>query len=288
MAGGAIIAALITHKVVDEHELNTGRQALLAKQRAVVATVGAEWMPLRENLEKDVLEGARAKEFPGDVVTQEAKTLAFRSEPGLYLRMRMADATSPESIRRVAADAQRDGFAACLLRERNDLGLRGEIDGGAFAEQPWNLGKAYAATRILTDDWAADVKDADDDLRLKVFVQQYDKAIREEIPLAIDVVKRAQFFLLVLDEDVPEAAVYADGGPLTEEALQMVEHPARVFLFDRTSNKLLARLRRSGGGRFIQAGERAITDDETHDAMQRQTNNCMLANAVEASIRTAP
>ncbi len=285
VAGGAVILALIAHKVVDEHELNTGRQALLAKQRAVVATVGAEWLPLRENLETDVLDAAREKEWPGDVVTPEARSQAFRTQPGLYLRMRMADATTPESVRKVAADSNRDAFAACFLRERNELGLRGEVDGGAFAEQPWNLGRAYAATRILTDDWAADVKDADDDLRLKVFTQQYDKAIREEIPVAIDVVKRSQFFLLVLDEDTPDALPFADGGPLTEEALQMVEHTSRVFLYDRETNKLLARVRRAAGGHFIQAGERAITDDETMEAMQRQTNNCMLANAVEGALK---
>jgi hypothetical protein len=287
VAGGAVIAGLIAHKFVSDHELNAGRQALLAKQRSVVATLGAEWLPLRDNLEGDVLHSAATPldEYAGDDVQPEARSLAFRSEPGLYLRMRLADATSAESVHKVAVDAKRDAFAACLLREPNERGARGEMDGGAFAEQPWNLGQAYAATRILTDDWVGAVKDADDDLRLRVFVEQYDKAIREEIPLAIDVVKRAQFFLLVLDEDVPEAAAFADGGPLTEEALQLVEHPARVFLFDLKDNKAILRLRRSGGARFIQAGERQVTDDETRDAMQRQVNNCALANMVESRLR---
>jgi hypothetical protein len=286
IAGGAVIAALIAHKIVDEHELNSGRQALLAKQRAVVATVGAEWLPLQEKLETDVLDASRMGPDAPDVLTPEARSLAFRTQPGLYLRMRLADATSAAGIRKVAVDARRDAFAACLLREKNERGLRGEVDGGAFAEQPWNLGQAYAATRILTEDWVADVKDADDDLRLKVFTQQYDKAIREEIPIAIDVVKRSQFFLLVLDEDTTDAAPFADGGPLTEEALQMVPHTARVFLYDARDNKLLARLRRAGGGQYIQAGERAVTDDETKDAMQRQANNCSLANMVEAALVT--
>jgi hypothetical protein len=287
VAGGAVLAGLVAHKFVSEHELDAGRQALLAKQRAVVATLGAEWLPLRDSLEGDVLQSAATPlgEYASDDVQAEAKSLAFRSEPGLYLRMRLADATNAESVRRVAVDAKRDAFAACLLREPNERGARGEMDGGAFAEQPWNLGQAYAATRILTGEWVGAVRDADDDLRLRVFVEQYDKAIREEIPLAIDVVKRAQFFLLVLDEDVPEAAAFADGGPLTEEALQLVEHPARVFLFDLKDNKPLLRLRRSGGGRFIQAGERQVTDDETRDAMQRQVNNCSLANQVETRLR---
>ena len=290
VAGGVIVAGLIAHKVVSEHELNADRQVLLSKQRAVLATLGAEWIPLRDALERDVLEAAGTVAAPtgyaGDRIDSFARVGAYRSEPGLYLRMRIADATSPQSIRKVAVDAKRDAFAACLLREPNERGARGETDGGAFADQPWNLGQAYAAARILTDEWVESVREADDDLRLRVFVEQYDKAIRDEIPVAIDVVKRAQFFLLVLDEDVPEAAAFVEGGPITEEALQLVEHPARIFLFDLKGNALALRLRRSGSARVVPAGERVVTDDEIRDAMQRQANNCALANLVETALRT--
>jgi len=119
---------------------------------------------------------------------------------------------------------------------------------------------------------------------MRVLSAQYDKAVRDEIPLAIDVVKRAEFFLLVLDEDVPEAAPFADGGPMTEEALQLVPHPARVYLFDLKSRREIFRLRRSGDARVIPAGERVVTDQETRDAMQRQANNCALAGRVESAL----
>lgn len=88
-----------------------------------------------------------------------------------------------------------------------------------------------------------------------------------------------------VDEDVADAAPFTDGGAMTEAALQMVPHPARVYVFQLKDNKPLLRLRRSGGGRFIQAGERAISDDETRDALQRQANNCSLANLVDADLR---
>jgi hypothetical protein len=284
VAAGAVIAGLVAHKIVGEHELNADREALLAKQRAVVATLGTEWYPLRNDLEGDVL-GA-AKEYRGDFVGSQAGTSSFRTRPGLYLRMRVAESIDAQSVRKVAADAKKDAFAACLLREPNERGLRGEVDGGAFAEQPWNLGQAYAATRILTEDWVQAVKDADEDLRMRVFVEQYDKAVREEIPLAIEVIKRAEFFLLVLDEDVPEATALADGGPITEDALQLVEHPARVSLFDLRSKTEIVRLRRSAGARVISAGERVVTDEETRAAVQRQANNCALARQVEAALAT--
>src|SRR5262249_15958855 len=124
-------------------------------------------------------------------------------------------------------------------------------------------------------------KDSDDDLRLRVFTEQYDKAVREEVPLAIDVVRRARFFLLVLDEDVPEAAPFADGGALTEAALQMVPHPAPVHLFQLPRGREIRRLLRSGDARVVPAGERVVTDSETRDAMQRQANNCALARRVQ-------
>jgi hypothetical protein len=281
-AAAAIVCSFIAYKVVGARELSSGKQAILAKQRAVAATLGTEWYPLRDKLEQDVLEAA--KEYRGDWVDARARRREFRSQPGLYLRLRVADAKDAASVRAVAADSRKDAFAACLLREPNDRGTRGEIDGGAFAEQPWNLGQAYAATRILADDWVRVVKEADDDLRLRIFREQYEKAVKDEIPLAIDVVKRAQFFLLVLDEDVSEALAFADGGALTEEALQLVGHPARIHLIELPGGKEILRLRRSGEAHVFPMGERVVTDAETRAAMQRQANNCALAGSVEQDL----
>ncbi len=286
VAGGCVLGGLLVHLFVQDHDLKADRQTLLSKQRAVEATLGAEWDPLRDRLEADILEAA--KEYPGDHVDPEARKGDFRSQPGLYLRMRVAEARDVASVRRVAADAKKDAFATCLLREPNERGVRGEIDGGAFAEQPWNLGQAYSATWILTDDFTQSVKDADDDLRMKVLKEEYEKAVRDEIPFAIEIVKRASFFLLVLDEDSPLAAEYADAGRTPEEALQMVGHPTRVFLFQLSDGKETLSLRRSADARVIPAGEHVVTDPEIRDAMQRQANNCALARAVEASLKPAP
>ena len=285
LAAVVVVAGLVAHKFVSQRELGTARQDLLSKQRAVAVTLGPEWFPLRDKLEAFVL--SAAKDYQGDRVEPEARRPELRSLPGLYLRMRVADAKDAASVRAAAAESKKDAFAGCLLREPNERGLRGELDGGAFAEQPWNLGRAYSATRILTDEWVADVKNADEDLRMRVFAEQYDKAVRDEIPLAIDVVKRAQFFLLVLDEDVPEAARLAEGGAITEEALQLVPHPARVHLYDLGTGKEIARLRREGASRVISVGEHVVTDSETREAMQRQANNCALAGQVEEALRPA-
>jgi hypothetical protein len=285
LALAVVVGGFVAHEIVSAHELKADRQKLLAKQRAVVAELGPEWFPLRDKLEGEIL--GSAKEYAGDHVEPDVRRLSFRTQPGLYMRMRVADARDPASVRRFAIDAKKDALATCLLREPNAPAARGDADAGAFAEQPWNLGQAYAATRILTDDWAHEVEAADDDLRLKVFEEQYDKAVGTEIPLAVDIVKRAQFFLLALDEDVVEAARYVESGPITESALQMVPHPTRVFLFDVATGREMLRLRRIGDAQVIPAGERVITDPEMVEAMQRQANNCSLASQVETALATA-
>ena len=286
VALAAVVGGFIAHEIVSSHELKADRQKLLSKQRAVVSELGPEWFPLRDKLEGEILTSAR--DYAGDHVEPDARRSGFRTQPGLYLRMRVADARDVASVRRVAAEAKKDAFATCLLREPNDRGARGDADAGAFAEQPWNLGQAYSATRILTDDWTKEVQGADDDLRLKVFQEQYDKAVGGDIPLAVDIVKRAQFFLLALDEDVPEAAHLVESGPITEAALQLVAHPTRVHLFDVATGRELVRLRRSGDAQVIPAGERVITDPEMMDAMQRQANNCSLASQVEMALAVLP
>jgi hypothetical protein len=276
------VTVLVIYKYVSGHNLDAAKDKLLQKQRAVQATVGAEWMPLRDRLEKITLEDAIA--FRGDFVDSEGAKWDFRALPGIYLRMRVAEAKDLGTLRRAAQKSARDSFAGCLLREPNAALAKGVPDAGAFAEQPWNLRQGYAATRILTDDWVREVKDADDDLRLRVFEQQYDKAIKDEIPLAIDLIKRAQFFLLVLDEDTDAARAVSDGGAITEESLQLVAHETRVHLVNMRTQGEVFRLKRAGAASFYTAGERPGIEPETKAAMQRNVNNCDLASQVQAAL----
>jgi hypothetical protein len=279
------VAIFVGYRYASERQLGGAKDALLAKERAVRSTVGAEWFPLRDGIERTVLDAA-AKAQP-DLIAPEAAHWDFRSLPGLYLRLRMADAKDVASIRHAAESSQRDGFVGCFLREPNAAAARGDADAGAFAEQPWNWPKAYAATRILTDEWSDDVKASDDPLRLRVFEQQYDKAMREEIPAAIDLVKRAQFFLFVLDEDSPDVHPAEAGVPVTEADLQRAPHFAQVHLVDLRSHKEIVRVRRAAEASFMFAGERPVTDPETLDAMKRQVNNCALAKQVDSAIKDA-
>ncbi len=231
-----LVASIAIYRLVSGRELGDRRTALLAKQRADDATIGQEWNPLRDRIEKFVVD--RGGAYGDDkVVEPDAKAWAGRVESGIYLRLRVEDAKTPASIRAAAQDSARDAFTGCMLRTENKALAEGVPDAGIFPDQPWNLRQAYAATRILTLEWVEQVKEADDSLRLRIFEQQYDKAEREEIPRAIDIVKKADFFLLVLDEpaDEPGAATprAADAAVDTaEEAIQLVPHWARVYVLD--------------------------------------------------------
>ena len=274
---------LLVYRFVSGHNLDVAKDKLLQKQRAVAATVGAEWTPLQSKLEKMTLDAATS--FKGDFVDSEAARFEFRSAPGIYLRMRVVDAKDTASLRRAARASMRDSFVGCFLREPlNPAALKGIPDAGVFPDQPWNLRQGYAATRILSEDWVREIKDSDDDLRLRVFEQQYEKAIRNEIPLALDMIKKAQFFLLVLDEDTDAAKEAADGGPLTLEALQLVPHDARVPISTPKTRNELFRLKRVVDPTFYMAGDRAAVDPETEAAMRRNINNCDLANKVQAAL----
>ncbi len=281
------IASLMIWRLVSGREIGGRKTSLLAKQRADEATIGKEWMPLRDRLEKYVVE--RGGAWDADKVEPEAKAWSNHVATGLYLRMRVEDAKSPETIRAAAKDSARDAFVGCMLKTENVALAQGTPDASAFPDQPWNLRQAYSATRILTPEWVAQVKDADDSLRLRVFEQQYDIAQRDEIPRAIDIVKRADFFLLVLDEqaDDPNDAKpkWTDGGVDTaEEAIQLAPHWARVYVLDLQHDKEILRTRKRADGRFVFASGSTVTDEETLDAMKRQVNNCALAREVRGAL----
>jgi len=280
LVGGGVLAVIVAAYLTSNRELEAARTDLLSKQRAAAVTVGKEWSPVRDLVEGIALENAR-EPYAGDVVKPEAATWDFRTLPGIYLRLRLAQAADAATLRRAAEDSQKDGFSACLLK-----GGRAPLaDAGAAEDRPWNLRQAYAAVRVLEDRWVSEVKTADNEMRLRVFRQQYEKAQSSELPLAIEIVRRAHFFLLVLDEDTPEAKAEADGGVPTVEQLQTTAHPARVVLVNLKTREVLARLRRTAEGQFFMAGERAMTDPETRAAMQRQVNNCALAQAVWGELK---
>lgn len=290
----AALLVILVYGVFSKRSLDKEKNDLLAKQRAIESTLGLEWFPLRDKLEKLTVETAR--QWPGDWVDADAGRVDFRTAPAIYLRLRVAEAKDPESLRENARHSVKDGFTGCMFKANTSL-ITGPDGGPVTITQDnaaeiasrgladvWNLRQAYAATRVLTPQWVAEVKDSPDDLRLRVFTQQFDKATRDEIPLAVNVVKRAQYFFLVLDEDDAAAVEKVDGGAITMEALQLVPHDARVRIWNLKTGAEIARIKRRGEATFRFIGEQNITDRDALEAAQRNVNNCALANRVKEAV----
>jgi len=274
-------------------ELESARNRLLSEQRAVGAELGPRFFPLRDQIEAWTVDGS--SKFAGDLVDSSAAQSKFRSKPGVYLRLLVDDGKDPTSIRKAAVNSLRDGFTSCLMQANNpdpwggkECKHNAECEPGQHCNetkhcsvpaQPYNLRTAYRATRILEESWIKEVRDAGDDKRLLVLQRDFQDAVKEDVPLVIDLMARAQFFILVLDEKTEVAPEIADGGTLSE-ALQTIEHPVRVFIYDLAQRKPILRIRRSVAA---QVGL-TTADPQTIAAVRRQANNCAVALEVRKAL----
>lgn len=300
LAVGAAILVLLGYRFFAGHKLENARAELLQKRNAARATVGAEWEPLKAQLEKHTME-AGAADYAGDYVAPEAKSWDFRALPGVYLRLRREDTHNTTAIRAAAEISVKDAFTGCLLRsnaapqtaaaDAADAGASGSADFGLRnledepIESPWNLKDAYRATKVLTEGWEAEVRKADDELRLRIFEQQYEKAKNKEIPLVVDIIKRSKFYMFLVDEDVPGVVPEMDAGGVQVADLELVRHPVRVHVVNLKTNQLVVRLRRSVEAEFRVAGGAVMLPEDARKARQRQGNNCLLATEVWKALR---
>ncbi len=277
-----------------QNEIESQKAALFAKQRGIATELAAKVDPLKQRIELWTLEAGGA--YAGDLVLPELKSFDFTTQPGIYLRLRLEDASSPEKIRKAAIGSLRDGFTACLFREANADPSSGppckashDCTPGTFCNevnhcmppaQPYNMRTAYHGTRVLGEEWTVGLRAASDDMQMRLFEREFESAVKDDIPLVIDLLTRAQFFLLVLDEDPdPTEAAPPQGGKLTFDAVQALPHTARVSLFGLKggAEKALARLRRSMAAKFVPTGPNAPSDPEILASQQRQVNSCQLA-----------
>lgn len=297
-AGLILAVSAIFYWKRSQAQIESTRQGLMARQRAVAVELGPRWLPMRDKIEAWTLE--LAKDAGAEVVNQDAlKAWDFRDKAGIYLRMRAADATSSEAIRKAAKDSLRDAFTSCLMRVSNPNPLAGgeckrthDCPNGEFCNevnrcsrpaQPFNLRVAYRTMYVLSDEWVREVQDAGTELRMRLLDESFKDTVRDDIPLAAEVLTRAQYFLLVLDE-APKGAdeAKAEAGVSAAEAIQGVAHPARVGVWSLADGKLILRVRREAGGQLL--GAPPAVEPDVMAARQRQANSCSLALAVREAI----
>ena len=297
--GGLILAiTLILYWKYTQGENEHARQMLLAKQRSVKAELGPRWFPLRDKVERWTFD--LAKEPGAEVVDKDALAgWDFRVKPGIYLRMRAKDVKDAESIRKGAKDSLKDAFTSCLVRVPNPNAIAGiackhthdcpsgeycnETDHCSKAAQPFNLRVAYRTMHVLSDEWVTEVQEAGTDIRLRLFTTSFDDTLRDDMPLAAELLTRAQYYLVVRHAWTrrPRAQTLPVGG--SAEAPQAAPHQARVCALWRLSDdKLILRLRREAGGQLI--GGMPAVDEQVIAATKRQANSCALAMAVRQAM----
>jgi hypothetical protein len=286
-----LLATIGIYRYVWSNQLETSRKVLAGKQRATAATVGKEWSDIAQRLEDWTVASAQA--YPGDLRDPGLRNWPFQQQPGLWLRARLADATRREDLQRVVQFSVRDAFVGCFLGEAATpvrQAMTHDDDAPAdFPEQPWNMKRAYQATRVLAPTWLAELQLVNDDLRMRYLEKEFEKAEHNDIPIAIDIIKKARYFLLLLDEDVAGAKAEGDAGLMVSD-LSVLPHPVRVTLVDLQARKVMLRLRLASQGEYhMLATDGAMlsasgqVSDETTRAIRRQVNNCDLAS--EAKLR---
>lgn len=271
----------------------------MAKQRAVMQTLGPKIIPFCDKLEHWVFE--LAGDQASNVTVPNVSLDAIANGPGVYLRLRSVNAKNTRSLRSAAARSLRDGFTSCLFVRREETQgpackspsdcTRGLVcnDWGVCARpsQPYNMRLAYRALRILSSEWTDELHQATNDLAARAFELDFDAVTKNDIPVAIEVLSRARYFTVVLDEDpphgLPPALAHAanDRAETEEERIQRVPHPARVAIWDVRDDKLLVRLRADAAGEFVPVGDRAPSSEQTLAAEHRQVNSCALALEVK-------
>jgi hypothetical protein len=302
----AVVAAiLVIYWKVEQGRLEGKKSAVMAKQRAVAQTLGPKILPFRDRVEGWVQELGRG--FPGDLIAPDASLETLDRSSGVYLRMRVVEARDVVSIRKAATHSLHDGFTSCFYkatsvpdptqgppcRSSSDCSpglLCNEWDRCAPPPEPYNLRLAYRALRVLSSSWTDELHEASSELVINAYGRDLDRVTKEDVPVAAEILARAKYFLVVLDEDPPEGVpAEVDAGTESEaDRVQRVAHPARVGIWNLRSGELVARVRRHADGRLIPAGESVVTRTESVFAQQRQANGCMLALAVRSALTQKP
>jgi hypothetical protein len=281
-------------------ELDAKRSEVLSRQRAVAAAVGTGVFALRDRVEPWVIALADGK--LGEQVAPEARLDEITKGPGLYLRLRQAEAHGVESLRKAALGSLRDGFTSCLFvggALDPEQGPRctltsqcgpGEVCGDwnrcAVPTHPYNLRLLYEGLRVLTPEWTASLQGATDELQVRASELDLQNVGKHEAVAAVELARRSKYFTVVLDEEAPPEAAAAPPvpGESRDEQLQAVDHAVRVGIWDIERAAPLAVLRLEAAGRFVRLGTGGAVDPRALRSQQRQANNCAVATDVRRAL----
>ena len=290
----ALAAVLVVYWKIAQGKLESQKNAVMAKQRAIAQSLGPQILPFRDKIEGWVT--GLAGSYKGDYFDPKARYGEISRAPGVYLRLRSENAQTPEAIRKAAVRSLHDGFTSCFFRGTNladqskgppcessaDCAeglLCNEYDKCAPPPEPFNMRLAYRSLRVLSSAWTDELHEATNDLAVTAYDRDLDRVTREDVPIAAKILARAKYFVAVVDEDpkggLPEVS---DGGVESdEERVQRVAHVSRIGIWRLSDGKLVLCMRRMAQGRVVPVGDHVITRERTIKAQARQANSCALA-----------
>jgi hypothetical protein len=285
---------------IAQGQVENAKSAVMAKQRAVMQSLGPRILPFRDTVERGAMELA-ADPWQGDLGAGSVDVDRVTRAPAVYLRMRQANAKTAKSIRRAAVSSLHDGFTSCFfVREKAEDPTQGpkcrtasdcapgllcnEWDVCTRPMQPYNMRLAYRSLRVLSSEWSDELREAGSELAVSAYERDLDKVTRHDVPIAVELLTRAKFLTIVIDEEpaggVPKESGDA-GAESAEERVQRMPHFARVGIWDLKSGAPVARLRAEASAQLVTLGGRRPRDPETLAAQQRQANNCAVALEVK-------
>jgi hypothetical protein len=269
-----LLSAVAIHVALSRRAIGQQKGTMLAKQRALAATIGPRWESVRGTVIDTAI--AAAKEpWAGDQVDASLRARAWRSETAVYLRLGSNEAQTAETVLEATKLSPRDAFLSCL---RTPTVAPGADRLGRFHR----MQESFAVTRLLEPTWVDDVQNADDDLRLRVFTEQLAAATPEALETAVTLVERAKLVLVVIDE-MPTT----DGAPARVEDVQRSAHGLRVTLVDRGTRMQLARIRVEPNVALVPGGEGRVSDDDARAAIERQAIGCSAARLFDDAVDQA-
>jgi hypothetical protein len=286
---------------IAQGHLESKKAQVMAKQRAVARAIGPTIVPFRDKIERWAAE--LAGEYPGNFVAPDASYETIRQTPGVYLRLRLANAHSAKDIRKAARLSLHDGFTSCMFQNKGAADpmvgppCKATIDcqPGKLCNEwsvcaeppiPYNMRLAYRTLRVLSSEWTDELHATTSELAVSAYDRDLDSTTRFDVRIAADILARSRYFTLVLDEDPKDGlpAELPDAGETPEERVQRVGHWARVGVWELASGKQLLRHRSEAAGEFVPMGERVVRDPAILAAQARQVNSCQLALDVRSAL----
>jgi hypothetical protein len=296
-----IAALMVVYWKFAQGKIESAKGAVMSKQRAIAQSLGPQILPFRDKVEGWAKE--LAGEWKGERFSSTLAPEEIRHAPSVYLRLRLENAKTADKMRKAAVESLHDGFTSCFFVRKGapdpSAGpkcqtsaecqpglLCNEYDVCTRPPEPFNMRLAYRSLRVLSTAWTDELHESNSELAITAYDRDLDKVTREDVPIAAQILKRAKYFVLVLDEDPPAGLPpQPDGGVETEEErLQRVPHAARVGIWKLDTGELVARMREQAAGRALPVGDQVVTRAETIAAQERQANSCALALAVKSEL----